>query len=61
MRQAGLVKAEPGADAGRGGASAAALTKAREAIGPPDLQFHDLRHTGNTMAAGQGGKSAGAH
>ncbi len=29
-------------------------TKAREAIGLPDLHFHDLRHTGNTMAAGQG-------
>jgi integrase len=29
-------------------------TRAREAIGQPDLQFHDLRHTGNTMAAGQG-------
>jgi integrase len=29
-------------------------TKARTAIGLPDLHFHDLRHTGNTMAAGQG-------
>jgi integrase len=29
-------------------------TKAREAVGLPDLHFHDLRHTGNTMAAGQG-------
>ncbi len=29
-------------------------TKARNAIGMPDLHFHDLRHTGNTMAAGQG-------
>jgi integrase len=29
-------------------------TKARAAVGPPDLHFHDLRHTGNTMAAGQG-------
>jgi integrase len=29
-------------------------TKARLAIGLPDLHFHDLRHTGNTMAAGQG-------
>ncbi|MCW2907851.1 MAG: sle [Actinomycetia bacterium] len=28
-------------------------TKARTAIGLPDLHFHDLRHTGNTMAAGQ--------
>lgn len=29
-------------------------TAAREAIGLSDLHFHDLRHTGNTMAAGQG-------
>jgi integrase len=29
-------------------------TKARETVGLPDLHFHDLRHTGNTMAAGQG-------
>jgi integrase len=29
-------------------------TKARNAVGLPDLHFHDLRHTGNTMAAGQG-------
>jgi integrase len=29
-------------------------TKARAAIGLPELHFHDLRHTGNTMAAGQG-------
>ena len=29
-------------------------TRARAAIGLPDLHFHDLRHTGNTMAAGQG-------
>lgn len=29
-------------------------TKARNSIGLPDLHFHDLRHTGNTMAAGQG-------
>jgi integrase len=29
-------------------------TKARNAIDLPDLHFHDLRHTGNTMAAGQG-------
>ena len=29
-------------------------TKARAAIGLPDLHFHDFRHTGNTMAAGQG-------
>jgi integrase len=27
---------------------------ARNAMGLPDLHFHDLRHTGNTMAAGQG-------
>lgn len=27
---------------------------AREAIGLPELHFHDLRHTGNTMAAAQG-------
>ena len=27
---------------------------AREAIGRPELHFHDLRHTGNTMAAAQG-------
>ena len=29
-------------------------TRARTAVGPPDLHFHDLRHTGNTLAAGQG-------
>lgn len=29
-------------------------TKARNAIGLPELHFHDLRHTGNTMAAEQG-------
>jgi integrase len=29
-------------------------TKARSSIGLPDLHFHDLRHTGNNMAAGQG-------
>ncbi len=29
-------------------------TKARTAIDLPDLHFHDLRHTGNIMAAGQG-------
>jgi integrase len=29
-------------------------TEARNAIGLPGLHFHDLRHTGNTMAAGQG-------
>jgi integrase len=29
-------------------------TKARTDVGLPDLHFHDLRHTGNTMAAGQG-------
>ena len=29
-------------------------TKARSAVSLPDLHFHDLRHTGNTMAAGQG-------
>ena len=29
-------------------------TKARESVGLPDLHFHDLRHTGNTMTAGQG-------
>jgi integrase len=28
--------------------------KAREAVGVPQLHFHDLRHTGNTMAAAQG-------
>jgi integrase len=27
---------------------------ARESIGMPELHFHDLRHTGNTMAAAQG-------
>jgi integrase len=26
------------------------------AVGLPDLHFHDLRHTGNTMAAGQGAR-----
>jgi integrase len=29
--------------------------KARAAVGLPELHFHDLRHTGNTMAAAQGG------
>lgn len=29
-------------------------TEARNAVGLPGLHFHDLRHTGNTMAAGQG-------
>jgi integrase len=29
-------------------------TKARNAVGLPHLHFHDLRHTGNNMAAGQG-------
>jgi integrase len=29
-------------------------TRSRTAVGLPDLHFHDLRHTGNTMAAGQG-------
>jgi integrase len=29
-------------------------TRARDAVGVPELHFHDLRHTGNTMAAGQG-------
>ncbi|MGO9781914.1 MAG: tyrosine-type recombinase/integrase [Streptosporangiaceae bacterium] len=28
--------------------------KARDAVGLPELHFHDLRHTGNTMAAAQG-------
>ena len=28
--------------------------QARGAVGPPELHFHDLRHTGNTMAAAQG-------
>ena len=30
--------------------------KARDAIGLPQLHFHDLRHTGNTMAAAQGAR-----
>ena len=29
-------------------------TKARNALGMPGLHFHDLRHTGNNLAAGQG-------
>jgi len=33
-------------------------TKARNAVCLPDLHFHDLRHTGNTMAAGQGASPA---
>jgi len=47
-------------DCGGAGQTAAAAwfrrtwTKAREAVGLSDLHFHDLRHTGNTMAAGQG-------
>ena len=28
--------------------------RARDSVGLPDLHFHDLRHTGNTMAAAQG-------
>ena len=28
--------------------------RARDAVGLPELHFHDLRHTGNTMAAAQG-------
>lgn len=32
----------------------ATWTKARESVGLPDLHFHDLRHTGNTMAAATG-------
>jgi integrase len=28
--------------------------RAREAVGMPELHFHDLRHTGNTMAAAEG-------
>ncbi len=28
--------------------------KARAEVGVPDLHFHDLRHTGNTLAAGAG-------
>jgi integrase len=28
--------------------------QARGVVGLPDLHFHDLRHTGNTMAAAQG-------
>jgi integrase len=28
--------------------------RARDSLGLPDLHFHDLRHTGNTMAAAQG-------
>jgi integrase len=28
--------------------------RAREAVGLPELHFHDLRHSGNTMAAAQG-------
>ena len=28
--------------------------QAREAVGMPELHFHDLRHTDNTMAAAQG-------
>ena len=56
----GLGEAEPGADAGPAAPEAPLLTfrrtwtKARTAVGLPDLHFHDLRHTGNTMAAGQG-------
>jgi integrase len=28
--------------------------RARTEVGMPELHFHDLRHTGNTMAAAQG-------
>jgi Phage integrase family len=28
--------------------------RARDAVGMPELHFHDLRHTGNTMAAAEG-------
>ncbi len=30
------------------------MTKPRRAAGRPDLRFHDLRHTGATMAAASG-------
>ena len=73
VRQAGLVKAEPGADAGARCRAAAPLVfvgpqggrlrrsnfrniwiKACVGAGLPDLHLHDLRHTGNTMAAATG-------
>jgi hypothetical protein len=37
-----------------GRTSASSGTRARGAVGLPELHFHDLRHTGNTMAAAQG-------
>jgi integrase len=35
-----------------------AWTKARQTIGRPDLHFHDLRHTGLTLAAATGATTA---
>ena len=63
VRQAGLVKAEPGADAGPGAMggplSAWQLqpdvgSYAVRSIGAEGLHFHDLRHTGNHFAASSG-------
>jgi integrase len=35
--------------------------RARHVVGTEDFNFHDLRHTGNTLAAGAGGEHEGAH
>jgi hypothetical protein len=50
----GLVFIEPQGGRLRRSTFRRTWTKERTAVGLPDLHFHDLRHTGNTMAAGQG-------
>jgi integrase len=42
----------------RGDAVRQAFTRARTKVGLPHLTFHDLRHTGNTLAANMGATSA---
>ena len=54
VRRAGLPRLS-GADAGPAAPrSGAALIKARDEAGLSALHLHDLRHTGNTMAAATG-------
>jgi integrase len=42
----------------RGNALRLAFQRARASIGRPDLRFHDLRHTGQTLAAAAGASLA---
>jgi integrase len=42
----------------RGDALRLAFERARKAVGRPDLRFHDLRHTGQTLAAAAGASLA---